>query len=146
MHTRCRPVAAVAFLLACYQAAPARAQVAGMARMGAFPVAPNAADNGQVSSLARSSIMVSPAVSEDSTGARSNVRPHVVAGALLGMAAGLALAAFEYRHYADRSAQSDCQSCVIVVVAAVPVIGLASFIGGYLGWRSADHPRPTPQN
>jgi hypothetical protein len=146
MHNRCRPLAAVAFVLVCWQAAPVRAQEAGMARLGAFPVAPVADVGGPVSSPAISPTLVPPAAHQDSSGARSNVRRHVVVGAVLGMAAGLALASFEYRHYADRSAQSDCQSCAIIVVVGVPVVGLTSLLGGYLGWRSADHPHPTTPN
>jgi hypothetical protein len=146
MHNRCRPLAAVAFLLLCWQASPAHAQVAGMARVGAFPVAPDVGVGLPVSSLASSPLVVSPAVPEDSSGARSNVRRRVVVGALLGMAAAIAIASYEISQYADHSAQSDCQSCVVVVVVGVPVVGLAGLLGGYLGWRSADHPHPTKQN
>jgi hypothetical protein len=147
MHNKCRPLAAVAFLLlVCWPASPARAQVAGMARVGAYAVAPDVGAGGPGRSLASSPLVVSPAVPEDSSGARSNVRRHVVVGALLGMAAAIAIASFEYSQYADHSAQSDCQSCVVVVVVGVPVVGLAALLGGYLGWRTADHPHPTTQN
>jgi hypothetical protein len=70
----------------------------------------------------------------------------VVVGAMLGIAAGVALASIEYQRYAAHSAQSDCQSCVITVIVGVPVVGLAGVLGGYLGWRSADHPHPSKQN
>jgi uncharacterized membrane protein len=113
-----------------------------MARVAAFPVAPDAGVGGPASSP----IVVSPAAHEDSSGARSNVRRHVVLGAVLGIAAGVALASFEYQRYAAQSAQSDCPGCVIVAVVAVPVVGLGALLGGYLGWRSADHPHPTKQN
>ena len=140
MHIRCRPLVAVALLLLCWQASPARAQVADMARFGAFRVAPDAGVGGPVRPPASSPIVVSPAAQEDSSGARSNVRRRVVRGAVLGLAAGVALAAFEYQRYAAESAQSDCQGCVIVVLVGVPVVSLATVLGGYLGWRSADHP------
>jgi hypothetical protein len=87
-----------------------------MARLGAFPVAPDAGVGGPVSSPIISPIVVSAAAHEDSSRARSNVRQHVVLGAVLGIAAGVALASFEYQRCADRSPQSDRQACAIIVV------------------------------
>jgi hypothetical protein len=113
-----------------------------VARVAAFPVAPDASVGGPASSP----IVVSPAAHEDSSGAPSNVRRHVVLGAVLGIAAGVALASFEYQRYASRSPQSDCPACAIIVVVGVPVVGLGALLGGYLGWLSADHTHPTKQN
>ena len=139
-------MAAVALLLVVWQASPARAQVAGLARVGAVPVAPDAGVGGPVSLSASSPIVVSPAAHEDSSAARSNVRQHVVLGALLGFAAGVALESFAYQRCAAHSPQSDRQACAIIVVVGVPVVGLASFLGGYVGWRTVDHPHATQQN
>ncbi len=146
MHNRCRPLAAVAFLLLCWQAPMAQAQVAGMARLGAFPVAPDAGVGGRVRSPASLPIVVLPAAHEDSSGASSNVRKHVVIGTVLGIAAGVALATFEMKTCADRSPQSDKEQCAIIVVVGVPAIGLLALVGGMLGWVSADHPHPTQQD
>ncbi len=145
MHNRGRLLVAVAFLLLCSHASATRAQVAGTARLAAFPVASDAGVGGGVRSPASSPIVVSPAAHEDSSGASSNVRKHVVIGAVLGLAVGVALFSFEYQHCADHSAQSDRQACAVIVVVGVPVIGLAGLVGGILGRVTADPPHRVVQ-
>ncbi|MDB4913908.1 MAG: hypothetical protein JWM95_1552 [Gemmatimonadetes bacterium] len=146
MHNRRVPLAAVALLLVSWQASPVGAQVAGMARVGAFAIAPLAGAGGPISAPASSPLMVLPGAHRDSSGERSNVKRRVVLGAVIGIAATVALASFAVQRYAAHSAQSDCQECVITTIVAVPVVGLGGLLGGYLGWRSADHPHPTTQN
>ena len=69
----------------------------------------------------------------------------MVIGAVLGVAAGFALASFAYQQCASHYSASNRQPCVIILVAGGPVVGLAGLLGGYLGRVTADRPDPVAQ-
>lgn len=144
MRNRVSPVAMVAFVLLCWQASTARAQLAGTARLGVFTRASDAEVSGRVVPV-NSAMVVSLAMQPDSSGASSNVRRHVVIGAVFASAAAVAVTIVELPKYRSQSAQSDCQSCVIVTVFAVPAVALGAVVAGWIGWITAERPHPTQQ-